>query len=36
VQAGGGIVADSQPAVEFQECLNKASAPLLALAIADA
>jgi anthranilate synthase component 1 len=36
VQAGGGIVADSQPAYEFRECLNKASAPLLALAIADA
>jgi anthranilate synthase component I len=36
VQAGGGIVADSQPEFEFQECLNKASAPLLALAIADA
>jgi anthranilate synthase component 1 len=36
VQAGGGIVADSQPAFEFRECLNKASAPLLALAIADA
>ena len=36
VQAGGGIVADSQAAFEFNECLNKASAPLLALAIADA
>jgi anthranilate synthase component 1 len=36
VQAGGGIVADSQAAFEFRECLNKASAPLLALAIADA
>jgi anthranilate synthase component 1 len=36
VQAGGGVVADSQPALEFRECLNKASAPLLALAIADA
>jgi anthranilate synthase component 1 len=36
VQAGGGIVADSQPTFEFRECLNKASAPLLALAIADA
>jgi anthranilate synthase component 1 len=36
VQAGGGIVADSQSAFEFRECLNKASAPLLALAIADA
>jgi anthranilate synthase component I len=35
VQAGGGIVADSQGAFEFRECLNKASAPLLALAIAE-
>jgi anthranilate synthase component 1 len=36
VQAGGGVVADSQGAFEYQETLNKASAPLLALAIADA
>jgi anthranilate synthase component 1 len=36
VQAGGGIVADSRGEFEFRECLNKASAPLLALAIADA
>ncbi|MGC2485879.1 MAG: chorismate-binding protein [Acidimicrobiales bacterium] len=36
VQAGGGIVADSRPDFEYRECLNKASAPLLALAIADA
>jgi len=35
VQAGGGIVADSQPDVEYQESVNKASAPLLALQIAD-
>jgi anthranilate synthase component 1 len=35
VQAGGGVVADSQPTFEYQECLNKASAPLLALQIAD-
>ncbi len=35
VQAGGGIVADSQPDFEYQECINKASAPLLALQIAD-
>ena len=34
VQAGGGVVADSQPLAEYQECINKASAPLLALAIA--
>jgi anthranilate synthase component 1 len=35
VQAGGGIVADSQPDVEFNESINKASAPLLALEIVD-
>jgi anthranilate synthase component 1 len=35
VQAGGGIVADSQPDFEYQECINKASAPLLALEIVD-
>jgi anthranilate synthase component 1 len=35
VQAGGGVVADSQPALEYEECINKASAPLLALEIAD-
>ena len=35
VQAGGGVVADSQPDFEYQECLNKASAPLLALQIVD-
>ncbi len=34
-QAGGGVVADSQPESEYTECLNKASAPLLALQIAD-
>jgi anthranilate synthase component 1 len=34
VQAGGGIVADSRPDLEYQECINKASAPLLALEIA--
>ena len=36
VQAGGGVVADSHGDFEYQECLNKASAPLLALEIADA
>jgi anthranilate synthase component 1 len=36
VQAGGGVVADSRGDFEYQECLNKASAPLLALEIADA
>jgi anthranilate synthase component 1 len=35
VQAGGGVVADSRGALEYEECLNKASAPLLALEIAD-
>ncbi len=35
VQAGGGIVADSRPEVEYQECISKASAPLLALEIVD-
>jgi anthranilate synthase component 1 len=35
VQAGGGIVADSQADFEYQECINKASAPLLALEIVD-
>ena len=35
VQAGGGIVADSQPDFEYQECISKASAPLLALEIVD-
>jgi anthranilate synthase component 1 len=35
VQAGGGIVADSQPEFEYHESINKASAPLLALEIAD-
>ncbi|HUZ41571.1 MAG TPA: anthranilate synthase component I family protein [Acidimicrobiales bacterium] len=35
VQAGGGVVADSQPESEYEESINKASAPLLALEIAD-
>jgi anthranilate synthase component 1 len=35
VQAGGGIVAGSQPEFEYHESINKASAPLLALEIAD-
>ena len=35
VQAGGGVVADSQPQAEYEESINKASAPLLALEIAD-
>ena len=36
VQAGGGLVADSDPAAEFQESVNKAAAPLTAVAIANA
>jgi len=36
VQAGGGVVADSDPEAEFQESVNKAAAPLRAVAIANA
>ena len=36
VQAGAGLVADSDPATEFQESQNKAAAPLRAVAIANA
>jgi len=36
VQAGAGIVADSDPAAEDQECLNKAMAVLRAVATAGA
>ncbi|MBI2517899.1 MAG: anthranilate synthase component I [Opitutae bacterium] len=35
VQAGGGIVADSVPALEYQESVNKASAILKAAAVAE-
>ena len=35
IQAGGGVVADSRGPAEYLECLSKASAPLLALEIAD-
>ncbi len=35
VQAGGGIVADSDPAAEDTECLNKARAVLSAIATAE-
>ncbi len=35
VQAGGGVVADSTGPGEYQECISKASAPLLALELAD-
>lgn len=36
VQAGAGLVADSDPAAEFLESHNKAAAPLRAVAIANA
>ncbi|WP_208004348.1 anthranilate synthase component I [Labedella populi] len=36
VQAGGGLVADSDPASEFLESQNKAAAPLRAVAVANA
>ena len=32
VQAGAGVVADSDPAAEYRECLNKAAAVLAAIA----
>jgi anthranilate synthase component 1 len=35
VQAGAGIVADSKPSTEFQETVNKASAMLKAIEIAE-
>ncbi len=35
VQAGGGIVADSDPESEFRESQNKAAAPLRAVAVAN-
>ncbi len=36
VQAGAGIVADSDPALEYQETLNKAEGMLRAIALAEA
>lgn len=36
IQAGAGVVADSQPAREYEECVNKARALLQALAMAHA
>ncbi len=36
VQAGAGLVADSVPASEHQETINKAAAPLRAVAVANA
>ncbi|MCK6584328.1 MAG: chorismate-binding protein, partial [Anaerolineales bacterium] len=35
VQAGAGIVADSNPTTEFQETINKASAMLKAIEMAE-
>jgi len=35
IQAGGGLVADSVPESEFQESVNKAAAPLRAVAVAN-
>ena len=35
IQAGGGVVADSDPATEYQETLNKARAVLSAVAEAE-
>ncbi len=34
VQAGGGVVADSLPGLEYEETMNKAAAPLVAIAMA--
>jgi len=36
VQAGAGIVADSVPSREHQECMNKAGALLKAIELAEA
>jgi anthranilate synthase component 1 len=36
VQAGGGVVADSVPAQEYQETINKARALLRAIEVAEA
>jgi anthranilate synthase component 1 len=35
LQAGGGLVADSKPANEYQECLNKARALVTAIELAE-
>jgi anthranilate synthase component I len=35
VQAGAGIVADSDPAAEHDECRNKAASALRAIAVAE-
>ena len=34
VRSGAGIVADSVPAMEYRECINKAKASLKALELA--
>lgn len=34
LQAGGGVVADSVPELEFKECINKAQALVKALELA--
>jgi anthranilate synthase component 1 len=36
VQAGAGLVADSDPATEYQETISKSAAPLRAIAVANA
>jgi anthranilate synthase component 1 len=36
VQAGAGLVADSDPRAEHEESQNKAAAPLRAVAVANA
>jgi anthranilate synthase component 1 len=36
LQAGGGLVADSVPANEYQECVNKARALVSAIELAEA
>ena len=35
IQAGAGIVADSDPALEYQECANKAKALAEAIRLAE-
>jgi anthranilate synthase component 1 len=35
VQAGAGVVVDSDPSFEYEECVNKAQAVLTAIAAAD-
>lgn len=35
IQAGAGVVADSVPAAEYQETINKASALFKAISLAD-